>query len=160
MSSSLGKKAVFGLVFAFVCVGILPHSVSAATKTAKTVAAIPRDLYISGYRYNDEKTVFGDVSTRCVTSATKALRAKDVSQAIKDEETYNIKGDEELEKAYKKYLDGLDLSWEAMLEPYCGFGSHGVAAAQKSYVKTVSRVRATFMAQVKKILADNKDEES
>lgn len=160
MSFSLGIKGASLFVFLFVLSLFVPSAVDAATAKVKTVAAIPKNLYISGYRYGDEKTVFGDVTTRCVTPATKALRAKDVKQAVKDEETFNIKGDEELEKIYKKYLDGLDISWEAMLEPYCGYGSHGVAAAQKSYVKTVTRVRANFLAQVKKIQAEDKEDES
>ena len=160
MSFSLGMKRVSLFVFLFVSAAVLPVHVEAASVNAKTISYIPKNLYISGYRYNDEKTVFGDVSTRCVTAATKALRAKDVKQAMKDEEAFSVKGDEELEKIYKKYLDGLDLSWDAMLEPYCGFGSHGVVAAQKSYVKTVTRVRANFLAQVKKIQEVDKDDES
>ena len=98
-------KRVSLFVFLFVSAAVLPVHVEAASVNAKTISYIPKNLYISGYRYNDEKTVFGDVSTRCVTAATKALRAKDVKQAMKDEEAFSVKGDEELEKIYKKYLD-------------------------------------------------------
>ena len=42
------------------------------------------------------------------------------------------------------------MAWEAMQQPYCGFGAFGASAAQKSFTKTLTRARTNYLAQVKK----------
>ena len=144
-------KRVLGAAFAISLIAgfSFPGNVEAAS--------VPKNLYLANYRYNDEKVDFTVVASRCVTKATKALRDKDVKQATKDGEQYDVESDPEMQKAFDIYLDGLDISWDAMQEPYCGYGSHGLEAAKKSYVKTVTRVRATFLAKAKKIQQADKN---
>ena len=53
--------------------------------------------------------------------------------------------------AIKLYRDNLMIAWDAMTEPYCGYGSNGVSAAAKSYTKSTERERATFLTNVKNL---------
>lgn len=53
--------------------------------------------------------------------------------------------------AIKLYRNNLAIAWDAMTEPYCGYGSMGVSAAARSYTKSVERERATFLTNVKNL---------
>ncbi len=140
-----------------------PFAASAATKApVKTVAkavtkkskkaTIALDLYNPKKKYADEKKDILNPASRCVTTATKAARADDLKNYEADGK--KISGIEEPEHPladdYKKYKLVLDLAWEAMEEPYCGFGAFGTSAAIKSYNKTADRARANFLDAVKK----------
>ncbi|MEI7512266.1 MAG: peptidoglycan-binding domain-containing protein [Candidatus Uhrbacteria bacterium] len=87
--------------------------------------------------------------TKCVTAATRASRAGYQVRLEKDITPYlqNAKA----ASAIKKYRDNLDIAWEAMEEPYCGFGSYGPKSAIHSYSKNVERERGTFVAAVKSL---------
>jgi len=52
--------------------------------------------------------------------------------------------------ANQRYRERVELSWAAMAEPYCGFGSMGMTAVKHSYNKGVQRARADFLAATKK----------
>jgi hypothetical protein len=52
--------------------------------------------------------------------------------------------------AAKNYQYKLDLIWDAMLQPYCGYGGYGMTAVSKSYNKSVTRARSAFLAEAKK----------
>lgn len=51
--------------------------------------------------------------------------------------------------AVSTYKQNLEIVWSAMEEPYCGHGSQGITAVKKSFNKSVDRLRAAFLAQVK-----------
>lgn len=135
----------------------LPGEAFAATKkpVKKTSARvkIATYLYNPNRHYRDEKTAIEDPTTRCVTKATEAAQIGNVTRAIKDGETFGVATSTEGEfgKAYREYRDGLDTLWDAMNEPYCGFGAFGVSAAVKSYNKTATRLRTEFLAAAKNL---------
>jgi hypothetical protein len=43
------------------------------------------------------------------------------------------------------YKEKLETVWAAMSEPYCGYGSRGTAAVQKSFNKNIARIRDEFV---------------
>lgn len=47
------------------------------------------------------------------------------------------------------YKMKMDTVWSAMAEPYCGYGSKGIAAVKRSYTKSVEHIRAEFLKSVK-----------
>ncbi len=86
--------------------------------------------------------------TRCLSKGIKNMYDVAVRQMKKD---VAVAGNGN-EDAVKRYQDNLALVWEAMNEPYCGYGTRGVSAVQKSLNKTISRTRAEFL----KVAAQNK----
>lgn len=85
--------------------------------------------------------------SKCVTADTKALNANTIAKMEKDIAPYktNLKAT----AAIAAYRESLAVSWEAMEQPYCGYGSPGASSARKSYVKTAERARNAFLTQVK-----------
>ena len=47
------------------------------------------------------------------------------------------------------YREKMETVWAAMAQPYCGYGSRGVAAVKKSYNKSVEHIRADFLNGVR-----------
>ncbi|HVM90885.1 MAG TPA: hypothetical protein VMU11_03245 [Verrucomicrobiae bacterium] len=103
---------------------------------ARSVSAIPAA---------DEKN-FSNPVTRCNTAAMQALDKKVVNQMLADIKAAHA----EDTQAAKNYQYKLDLLWDAMLQPYCGYGGYGMTAVTKSFNKTVTRARAAFLAAAKK----------
>lgn len=83
----------------------------------------------------------------CVTTETMKMHDGYVKQMEKDIAPYAQ--NDLLQEAITSYKRGLDFAWEAMEDPYCGFGSYGSASAKKSYKKTIVRTRDNFLASVK-----------
>lgn len=104
---------------------------------------------VSAIKGADEKN-FSNPTSRCDTPAMRKLHAQNVGIMEDDIEHF---GDEAGDKAVESYKDKLDIIWDAMAEPYCGYGSRGVSAAKKSYNKSIGRARAEFLAQAKKVEA-------
>jgi hypothetical protein len=91
-------------------------------------------------------TFAADVSTKCDTPTTEAMKAKATAQMEKDVAPYkNATG--VIVEIVKQYQDELAAGWAAMMEPYCGYG--GTASAVHSYDKTITRVRAAFLTNIK-----------
>ncbi len=152
--------------FAVVMVGsmvIVPITAEAATTPVKKASVratrtIAYDLYNPRRRYGDEKIEITDATSRCNTPAMRKQRLADLERAKQDGKPYGLTFDSvsgtkvltPIEEAYGKYLDGLDMAWEAMQEPYCGFGAFGTKAAIKSYNKSVTHSRTRFLDAAKK----------
>lgn len=164
-------------VFSAIVVGfsllVVPHSADAKTvtkKLTKTSARYAYDLYNPRRRYGDEKVAITNASSRCNTPAMRAAHVKNLDRAKLDGKPFGLTFESasttetlsSVGEAYKKYLTGLDLAWEAMEEPYCGFGAFGTTAAKKSYTKSVDRSRARFLSAAKqeKVAARAKAETS
>jgi len=138
---------------------VVPGEVSAATKKAvatkkKVVYAnCSRDLYNKKCKYADEKVEFSNPKSKCDTAVMRKLHAQKVAQAIKDSEKYDVSpsSTSPYVEPYKIYADGLIMLWDAMEEPYCGYGAFGASATKRSYEKNANRLRTTFLASVKKI---------
>lgn len=148
----LGSLAVCALI-----VGLFsPLAADAATKKKVVKKAsrvsIAMNLYNPKKRYGDEKIDITNPTTRCVTATSKAIRAQDLKtlEADKNKIPGLDKPEHPLADDYKKYQTALEYAWGAMEEPYCGFGAFGAPVALKSYQKTVTRARATFLEAVKK----------
>ena len=103
---------------------------------ARSVSAIPA---------KDERN-FADPVTRCNTPAMQALQKKNVNQMLEDIKSTHT----ENTNAAKNYQYKLDVIWDAMLQPYCGYGGYGMTAVTKSYNKSITRARSAFMAESKK----------
>lgn len=88
-------------------------------------------------------------ASKCVTAATKASR--DAYHARMEKDVAPYLQNTNAEKFVKAYRDGLVVDWDAMEEPYCGFGAYGAKSAIKSYTKSVERKRNTFLTAVKNL---------
>ncbi len=85
--------------------------------------------------------------TKCVTTVTKKLYADYTTRLLKDTAPYA--GKDAYAKAIQAYQYELNISWEAMQQPYCGYGTPGLASSIKSFKKTVERARTAFLAAIK-----------
>jgi len=81
--------------------------------------------------------------TKCVTATTKKLYAADIARFEKDTAPYV--GKEAYAKAIQAYRSEIDIAWEAMQQPYCGYGTPGLASSIKSFTKTIERARSAFL---------------
>ncbi len=159
MRKYISYLSVF-LAILFVCTGMVAPRTGEAATVKKTSAkkTIAYDLYNPNRKYKDEKIEIDDTASRCNTPAMKIVHGKNLAKALEDGKLYgftfeSVSGTTLLspgEQAFKTYLDGLDIAWGAMEEPYCGFGAFGTQAANKSYNKSVTRLRARFLEAIKK----------
>lgn len=156
MGRFISLIAIFSLILSV----FSPVTAEAATAVKKTAAKrttgkvrIAMNLYDPNRRYGDEKIEIENPTTRCLTAAAKKERARDLAAYEADGKKAELSDDATgpLADAYKKYKTAIEYAWDAMNEPYCGFGAFGSSAALKSYEKTVSRARANFLDAVKKL---------
>lgn len=138
MNTNVSRFGALSLAIISLSAGILPTAVS-----AKSVSAI---------KGADEKN-FADPVSRCNTPAMRQLHAQNVSIMKKDIASL---GEKAGDQAVKDYEWKLDTIWDAMTEPYCGYGSLGTTAAKKSYNKSITRARSEFLAEAKKVEASTK----
>ena len=143
---------------------VAPYAADAKTTKRKLTKASARyayDLYNPRRHYGDEKVAITDASSRCNTPAMRAAHVKNLDRAKLDGKPFGLTFESAsttetlspVGEAYKKYLTGLDLAWEAMEEPYCGFGAFGTTAAKKSYTKSIDRIRSRFLDVAKQAKA-------
>ncbi len=85
--------------------------------------------------------------SKCLTATAKARKVTAEALMAKDIKAYE--GSAKAEKAIGAYREAMEIAWEAMEEPYCGFGNYGTASAVKSYGKSVDRARLAFLEKVK-----------
>lgn len=125
---------------------LVPAEAFAATKkVAQTkVAKTKKTITVSAIPGADEKN-FDDTATRCLTKEMKTLHAKTLAQLEVDAK----KKGEGHAAALTTYKDKIDTVWSAMEQPYCGFGSRGMVAVKHSYLKSIERIRAEFLAAAK-----------
>ena len=116
-----------------------PLGAQAATKTKAKRTTY--DLYNRNKHYGDEKTNIANPASRCNTVANRKVHDANLAQAKKDIAPFHPDADPRVEKLAKTYMNKLSLAWDAMEEPYCGFGAFGNTAAKKSYDKTIVRAR-------------------
>lgn len=86
-------------------------------------------------------------TSKCLTQVALSKKSAAEAQLAKDIASYldNPKAQD----AIKAYRDALIVAWEAMTDPYCGYGSYGTASSVKSYGKSTERARLAFLASVK-----------
>lgn len=85
--------------------------------------------------------------SKCVTAGTSATHAAVVARMEKDIAPYLT--NEKATSIVQNYREAIDVSWNAMQEPYCGFGVYGIKSAVKSYTKSTERARLAFTEGVK-----------
>lgn len=83
----------------------------------------------------------------CVTKETIQMRENAEALFTKDTAAYKETAD--AQAAIKTYREHLDVAWEALNQPYCGYGQSSITSVKKSYTKTVSRARTAFQEAVK-----------
>ena len=106
------------------------------------VAQARLDLYNPRKHYGDEHINIANPASRCTTAAFKQIYNNAVAQAKKDIATRS-------DAASKTYTQDIEIAWQAMQQPYCGFGAFGSGAAKKSFIKTIDRARTGFFAAAK-----------
>ena len=139
-------SSVIALFVAFWVVSMSPLMAQAATK--KTTIAY--NLYNPRKHYGDEKTTISNPASRCNTPANQKARDANLAQAKKDITPFHPDTDPRIGELARTYMDKLTLAWDAMEEPYCGFGAFGNTAAKKSYDKTIARARNEFLTDARK----------
>jgi hypothetical protein len=83
--------------------------------------------------------------SKCLIATVKDLNAKAIKQYGADAAKYG-KGHE---KALERYKYRLDIAWEAMNNPYCGYGNKtGLADEIHSFKKSIERARGDFLADI------------
>lgn len=87
-------------------------------------------------------------SSSCVTAKTKQLHANVTALLARDIAPYANSAT--AQTAIKTYRMITDEAWTAMTLPYCGYGAYGNASAVKSYNKTTSRARSSFLEAIAK----------
>lgn len=87
--------------------------------------------------------------SKCITAGTTATHANVTARMEKDIAPYAQSAN--AAPIIKKYQDGMTVAWNALQEPYCGYGSYGPSSAVKSYSKSVERARTTFLSEIKNI---------
>ena len=85
-------------------------------------------------------------SSKCVTSSTQATYASVTARMQSDIAPYASAA--AASDAIKTYRTEMTTAWDAMNEPYCGYGAYGTASAIKSYAKTVDRARTAFITAI------------
>lgn len=85
--------------------------------------------------------------SKCVTTATQATRDKALAQMEKDIAPYAK--EEKASAVIAEYKQNLQIAWEAMEHPYCGYGAYGNASAIKSFSKSITRAREAFLSKIK-----------
>lgn len=81
-------------------------------------------------------------ASKCVTTATKASRNAAIARMEADIKPHLERP--EAGPAIAAYREALATAWDAMEEPYCGFGKYGAASAVKSFGKSVVRAQGAF----------------
>ncbi len=151
MSNKVTKfLAVLTATFVVFCM-FNPAIVQAKTKTVKKkVVAAKTTKKKTTYKMSvsqipgaDEKS-FTNATTRCLTAGMIALHNQTVKTMDSD-----IAKRPGHDAAAQTYRDKIDIVWSAMQQPYCGYGSNGLAAVKHSYDKSVVRIRDAFLAAAK-----------
>jgi len=86
-------------------------------------------------------------SSKCVTASTKATYASVSARMESDIAPYAAVA--VASDAIKAYRSEMTTAWDAMNEPYCGYGAYGTASAVKSYAKSVDRARTAFVTAIR-----------
>lgn len=120
------------------------HAATKKTVTKKPVKKIVR-MTVSAIPGKDEKTIVNP-KTRCLTVTIKTLHEKTVKQMTADIAKLGLGHDD----AIKYYQSDIETIWSAMFEPYCGYGSRGVAAVANGFKKSASQARGRFLTATKK----------
>lgn len=88
-------------------------------------------------------------ASKCITTATKATHTAAVAKMEKNIAPYL--NNPNATKVIETYRQSIASAWDAMTEPYCGYGVYGVRPFIKSYSKSVNRANAAFATDIKKI---------
>lgn len=125
---------------------------SVAVFVPLTADAAKLDLYNPKKTYKDEKITIQDPVSRCIAADFKKMYTDGLVLAEKDvlkwkDATGAV--DARVKTAYDTYVQDIEFGWQAMQEPYCGFGAFGVSAAKKSFQKTLTRARTAFLTATK-----------
>ena len=83
-------------------------------------------------------------ASKCVTTATKNSHNAAVARMEADIKPFL--GKPEANASVAAYREAIATAWDAMEEPYCGYGSYGAASAVKSFGKSVVRAQSAFAA--------------
>jgi hypothetical protein len=149
--ATLMNKHPLTIFFALIAVLGLVVCVPAAAE-AKTIKKTVKRVCYKGFcpasvsitKGADEKQ-FDNPVTRCLTPEIKALNDKSLKIMEADIKAHGGKDP----AAEKLYRERLAITWSAMHEPYCGYGSNGVAAVKHSFDKSVAHARNDFLVAVK-----------
>lgn len=144
MGHTLKRVAVSFAVLSVISANFLPLAAEAKTIQKHKAKRKVYHISISAIPGKDEKN-FDNPTSRCLTKEMVALNAKAAAQMEKD-----IAKVTDHPAAIEKYKSMLDIVWSAMTEPYCGYGSRGISAVKKSFIKSIDRIRAEFLADLKK----------
>ncbi len=146
MQNTLKRVVCSFALLTLFSVSFLPLAAEAKTVVKKkTKHKTYYHLSISSIPGRDEKN-FDNPASRCLTAAMVALN----NAAQKRMDADVAKSGAGHDAAVQTYKDKLAIVWAAMAEPYCGYGSQGITAVKKSFNKSIERIRADFLAAVKK----------
>jgi hypothetical protein len=144
--ASLTLISTLGFVLAPISAEAALTKSAAKKKVTVVKKAAPKvKLSVAKISGVDEKEILV-TTTRCLTKDMIRLNDK----TTKLMETDIAKYGKQHPAAGQRYRERVELSWAAMAEPYCGFGSMGMTAVKHSYNKGVQRARADFLAATKK----------
>ena len=89
-------------------------------------------------------------ATLCITTETTKMHEGIVATYEKDIAPYKDNAD--AQQAITSYKEKIDAAWEALQQPYCGYGdTKSLKSTKKSYNKSVTRARSNFSEAVKNL---------
>lgn len=95
----------------------------------------------------EESVDFAEPASKCLTKQIRDLNQKAEKQLETDVAKYGEGHDESV----KNYRYRLNMAWDAMNLPYCGFGSASSLKDEvHSFKKSIDRARADFLKETKK----------
>jgi len=152
----LTNKAKFlALLTAVIVVfgGTLTSDVQAATKTkavkkrlVTTRQVKPKTVRIATLKLEPSEVADEPIS-KCLVQTIKDLHTKAQKQFDLDVAKYG----KDRAGAVDRYRYRLDISWEAMNDPYCGYGQKtGLGDEIHSFKKSTERARGDFLAAAKR----------
>lgn len=133
--------------------GALASDVQAATKTktVKKKAVATKQIKAKTVKIATLKVVpdeeISEPVSKCLVKTIIDLNAKAKKQLAADMAKFG-KGHE---KSVERYQYRVDMAWQAMNDPYCGYGQKtGLADEIHSFRKSVDRARGDFLAEAKR----------
>ncbi|MFA5185520.1 MAG: hypothetical protein WC551_03460 [Patescibacteria group bacterium] len=127
-----------------------PTEAQAKVITTKKPVAVKKPVkavvFKAALKESAAEEILEEPVSRCLTQQIKNLNVKGIKQMEAD----IAKRGKGHEKAVEEYRYRLNMAWEAMSLPYCGYGSKtGLADEVHSFKKSLDRARADFLKETK-----------
>lgn len=150
MQTRLFKYLALLTAFFVVFYGLQPLEAEAKTVTKTKASSAKKIVKKTVYKAVINKPAVVEVLevpvSKCLTKQINNL----YTQALKQIDIDVTKRGTDHEAAVQKYKFRINMAWEAMNDPYCGYGNtSGLADEVHSLKKSIDRARSDFLKETK-----------